>query len=498
MKSSRILLSLLTGFALLPAVARAQTPAGLAIQTNRFYGNQGRTLVEGAVEIPYTLMAFTQDGDVLRAKAKVEVMIDGQDGEQVYRTEQEVTPEAISQAMAASDRVSSIETFAIYAPPGKYTARARVTDLNNQKSFEVSEPLVVPDQAPAFSDILLSNHVQKDVRLQEGAYLPYLIGTTMFNPNPRSVFHQDSPLLYFYYEVNPEALPGDHQDDSLVLHMTIDRPDGGTVKDLGDRTIKLGEERNFDLGAFNIAGLVPGRYRLQLTCDACSSAVETGADFEVQRPAERLAFMQPANGGAQGGSGAPAVKYYAKLSPAQVDSVVGVMDMLFTTSQKQLLGTLSPEGKVRFLNRFWDSLDSDPQTPENEFKQLFERRVAYADQFFGTLQRVGHETDRGLIYVLYGEPTEKIDRPVEATVGPYVIWNYSSQGQTFAFGDFSKNGQYKLIYSTDPNHPGDPSIQSLVDNTSDTSSPSFLRTARGYDKVILDIRENRVTRGFAQ
>lgn len=503
MKSFRrsLQLALATLVALLvPVVAVAQSGAGLALETNRYYTDQGRALVEGAVEIPYTLLTFEPSGDVLKSSAVIEMMVDRADGEQVYRTEHEITPEAINDQMAASERVSSIETFAIYAPPGEYTARARVTDGASGRTYEVSKSLIVPENQPLFSDVLLSNRVQKDVRLQEGAYLPYLIGTTMFNPNPKNVFQKDSPLLYFYYEVNPEAVTGSSEaPDAITLRMDIVGSGGTTVKALGERSIKITDERNFDLGAFNIAGLVPGRYRLVLTCEAgCPSGESTASEFEVQSAARPVAFLEPTRPAPSASESSAELQYYTDLSPAQVDSVVGVLDLMFTSNQKQLLETLNPDGKVRFLNRFWDSVDPNPETPQNEFKAEFEQRVAYADQFFGTLQRQGHDTARGEIYLIYGEPTERIDRPVEATVGPYVIWNYSNQGETFAFGDFNKNGEYRMIYSTDENHPGDPTIQNLVDTDSSTSSPSFLRTSRGYETVINDIRQNRVTTGYQQ
>ncbi len=497
MKSYHRLLPVLIAALLAPGLAFAQSGgSGLALETNRYYTGQGRALVEGAVEIPYPLLTFESQGDVLTSSAVVEVTIERQDGEQVYHTKHDITPQAINPQMASSDRVSSIETFAIYAPPGAYTARARVTDTASGRTYEISTSLGVPESQPLFSDVLLSNHVQKDVRLQEGSYLPYLIGTTMFNPNPKNLFHQDSPLLYFYYEVNPDA-PGSSTPDAIALEMAIRDGNGGVVKSLGERKIKITDDRNFDLGAFSIAGLVPGRYRLTLSCaSGCPADASTEVPFEVRPAAQQVAFLERPEPTAE--SADRGLKYYEGMSPAQVDSVVGVVEMMLTTNQKQLLETLSADGKIRFLNRFWDSLDPDPATPQNEFKAAFEQRVAYADEFFGTMQRPGHQTARGEIYLLYGEPTERIDRPVEATVGPYVIWNYLNQGETFAFGDFNKNGEYRLIYSTDENHPGDPTIQNIVDTDTSTSSASFLRTSRGYERVILDIRQNRVSRGSQQ
>jgi GWxTD domain-containing protein len=492
MVDRRRLLWLALALPAFPATALAQD-AGLALETNRFYSEEGRTLVEGAVEIPYTLMTFERAGETLQARANVEVIVEKAGGESVYNTSHEITAEAFNEAMAGSSRVSTIETFAIYAPAGEYTTKARVTDIGSGKSFEVSRPLVVPATPPLISDMLMANQVRKDVRLQEGAYLPYLIGTTMFNPNPRRAFHRDSPMLYFYYEVNPEALPEPHE--SVALDMRVTDVEGTVVKDLGKRTIAVTEDRNFDVGAFSIAGLAPGRYSLEVVCADCGSGLSASSAFEVLAPqTERLAFMESEAPAAEGAT----LKYYADLSPAQVDSVISVLDIFLTPAQQELLTTLNVNGKKQFLNRFMDSADPDPESPDNEFKQAVEQRLAYANQFFTSSQNPGYKTDRGRIYLLYGPPTEMIDKPVEATVGPYVIWTYSGAGETFAFGDFRKDGSYQIIYSTDERFPGDPSIQNFVDTDTSTSSPTFLRTGRGYENIILDIRQYRTGTGYQQ
>lgn len=477
-----------------PGALLAQSGSGLALETNRYFSEGGRALVEGALEIPYPLLSFRPNGEALQADAVVEVMIDRADGEELYHAEREIHPEAMNEDAAESDRVTSIETFAVYAPPGEYVARGRVTDTGSGRTYEVSTPLVVPEALPVFSDVLMTNSVRKDVQLQDGSYLPYLIGTTMFNPNPRNVFYKDAPLVYFYYEVNPEATT---MEEELGLRMSIRDGSDETVKDLGPRTIQIGEERNFDLGAFSVAGLQPGRYRLSLECSECPDGGAHSSDFEVKPVREQVTFLTDPDQGPSGSS-ASGLRYYADYSPAQVDSVIEVTAILFTSAQRRLVETLGTDGKIRFLNRFWDSVDSTPETSENEEKAAFEQRLAHVNTQFGTLQTPGWKTDRGRIWLLFGEPSERVDRPLEATVGPYVIWNYSNRGETFAFGDFSKDGRYRLIYSTHDEYQGDPTIQNLVDTNAGTNNPTFLRAWRGYEQVIEDIRTYRVRQGFQQ
>jgi GWxTD domain-containing protein len=487
-----LLLALILPAALiLPVTARAQDDTvDLALQINRYYGSQDRALIEGAVAIPYSALRFDEGEQGLRADARVEVRIERADGEEVYRTEHRIEPEAVNPEMALSPRVTSIETFAIYAPPGEYTARVLVTDLRTNQSFEVTREMVIPTERRFFSDILLTSYVQRNIQLAEATYLPYLIGTTMFNPNPRGVFFKDAPLVYFYYEMYPGEGGGE-----VTLEREIVGRGGELVESLGRRTITVSAGQNLDLGQFSIQELAPGGYVLRIRCTSCPEGTSVEQAFEIGAAQGALAFAL-ADPVEETAPVAEDLKYYAGMSAAEVDSVITVLDILLSQEQKNLLATLTPEGKIRFLNRFWDSADDQPETPENEFKAIFEQRVAYADQFFTSSQRPGHQTDRGRIHMRFGTPTEIVDRPVEATVGAYVIWNYSGLGQTFAFGDFRKDGDYRLIYSTHPNYPGDPTIQAQVDRDPISSRDSFLPGGRGYEKIIEDIKAYRVSTGF--
>lgn len=461
------------------AEAWAQKPRpGLSLELNRFHdAERPRALVEGAVEIPYPLLEFEREGTGLRARARVEVTIEDATGAPVYRVERDIQPEAASRAIAASDRVSSIETFAVYAPPGRYTTRARVVDLRAHRDYELAIPLVIDDERPLFSDVLLSNRVRKDVRLGE-TYLPYLIGNTMFSPNPRRMFSRDAPLVYFYYEIQPseEVEPG----DTVRLRMKILDASDRLIKDLGLRTIRVREGRTFDLGSFHIGGIPAGRYRFQVACEGCAAAGRLTSEFDVVERVDALTFLD----GFAGTADETGSKHYADLAPAQVDSVIHALDLWFTPGQRRLLSTLDGRGKKRFLDRWWESMDPEPRTEENEAKRIIEARLSYADRHFASAGRLGRDTDRGRIFLMYGPPTESVDRPA----GAYMIWVYRDRGQTFAFGDFLHRGDYRLIYSSDPRFSGEPAIQRQVDGAGEKAVPLG---DREYERIAEEIRRYR-------
>ncbi len=76
---------------------------------------------------------------------------------------------------------------------------------------------------------------------------------------------------------------------------------------------------------------------------------------------------------------------------------------------------MTPGERERFLQDFWAGLDPTPGTARNELRDEFHRRVAYATKNF-TFFGKGMLSDRGRIYIKYGEP-DLVERQVVPTSG---------------------------------------------------------------------------------
>jgi GWxTD domain-containing protein len=108
------------------------------------------------------------------------------------------------------------------------------------------------------------------------------------------------------------------------------------------------------------------------------------------------------------------------------------------------------EEREKFIEQFWLRRDPVTGTPENEFKQEHYRRIAYANQRFGTTSgRPGWRTDRGHMYIVYGPPDEIESHP-GGTQRPYgtEVWLYrhvESLGDnlTVTFIDRTGTGDYQ-------------------------------------------------------
>src|SRR5215472_7454663 len=59
------------------------------------------------------------------------------------------------------------------------------------------------------------------------------------------------------------------------------------------------------------------------------------------------------------------------------------------------------EEREQFIEQFWLRRSSNPDLPENDFKEEHYRRIAYANEHYAS-GIPGWKTDRGRIYIIWG------------------------------------------------------------------------------------------------
>lgn len=97
------------------------------------------------------------------------------------------------------------------------------------------------------------------------------------------------------------------------------------------------------------------------------------------------------------------------------------------------------------IERFWQVHDPTPGTIRNEARESFNARVITADERFTLHKRLkGWRSDRGRIYIKYGEPDEILAESQPLDEDPYIMWIYYKEKLEFIFTDSGGYGQYKL------------------------------------------------------
>jgi len=126
----------------------------------------------------------------------------------------------------------------------------------------------------------------------------------------------------------------------------------------------------------------------------------------------------------------------------EIDEVVGVMRYILPYSEYKKLKEKDDSEKWKALNKYWEEKDPSPETKENELLDELNERVKFANKNFSILMH-GWRSDRGRIYIIYGEP-HLVDESYQDSMGyNYQKWVYSN-GKEFIFIDRTMSGDYTL------------------------------------------------------
>lgn len=142
-------------------------------------------------------------------------------------------------------------------------------------------------------------------------------------------------------------------------------------------------------------------------------------------------------------------------------------DLILTQSERDAWKKLETDDeRDKFIEEIWRVRDLDPDTEENEFKEQFYERVAYANERFAS-GKAGRLTDRGRIYIKFGKPDSIeshpaggfYDRPSWEGGGttstyPFEKWFYRHipnvrSGIELEFVDPTGSGEYRLARNSD-------------------------------------------------
>src|SRR5258705_87723 len=139
-------------------------------------------------------------------------------------------------------------------------------------------------------------------------------------------------------------------------------------------------------------------------------------------------------------------------------------DVIYIISPEERTAFLqlsTSEEREQFIEQFWLRRSSNPDLPENDFKEEHYRRIAYANEHYAS-GIPGWKTDRGRMYIMWG-PADEVeshptggtyDRPMEEGGGststyPWETWRWRylegiGENIILEFVDPSGSGEYRL------------------------------------------------------
>jgi GWxTD domain-containing protein len=151
-----------------------------------------------------------------------------------------------------------------------------------------------------------------------------------------------------------------------------------------------------------------------------------------------------------------------ELKKAYKDWLDKDVTYIITDEERKAFKKLATDDeRERFIEEFWRRRDPDPDTEENEYKEEYYERIAYANEHFSS-GIPGWKSDRGRIWIMYGKPDETETHPMggayerpsyegggSTTTYPFEVWFYRylpgvGSGIEIEFVDPTGSGEYHI------------------------------------------------------
>ncbi len=431
---------------------------------------------EFSIRIPYQEIHFIPEGDRYSARLRLTVQMWSAGGKRAGFLQREAVLQSTDLAATTDSLLGEVYSLGLVAPPGKYTYRVLVEDMNmarqglvykmkNQKQQgEVNGTVDMQDwlfRDPALSGLEFAWEVGEGV---EGS--PFHKGPYDVMPHPSAYFGHFQDAVSVYYELYDSPPPPEGR--IYMLAARILNAAGDTVfTSLDSLRISEGTAWPHAMGV-DMTQYPAGHYKMVL-------ALEDGAGRDLARSQGGFDLLWSLDSW-----NADAVDLYDVTAAT-----------LLSSDSTRLFRDLPMGEKERWIERIWRGADPTPDTGDNENREEFRRRVDYANAHYSIIER-GMFSDRGRVYIRYGEPDDiKIERvPVAGkTLGyalgeeipgsskqgvtdtksgvadsrAYEIWTYDMRGRElvprfgmneiaagikFVFVDAQGFGEYTLKYSS--------------------------------------------------
>ncbi len=193
---------------------------------------------------------------------------------------------------------------------------------------------------------------------------------------------------------------------------------------------------------YNRKEVIPGGKRQTRLC------VDINVDgFTLGRYDMSIAVEFPGTGGKSESSGTFTIILNEGLLRENFPDLLKILSYIADDAEIVPLATASPGDRSREWFRFWEKRDAAARsTGINLGLSEFLRRLRFSVEAFSRV-KPGWETDRGRIYIKYGEPDKIQDQGGMGYTmgGGYQLWYYYSKNIVFIFQDSMGSGLYHLV-----------------------------------------------------
>lgn len=374
-----------------------------------------------SIDIPAEALEYRAIEGKLTGKIAIDVILTNlTTGRSV--TDSWETHSYISKMEEINKKLSLLDNTSFLLSPGEYSIDFIIKDQNSNKQLRSSNMFTLEtiEDKPFMSDLLLGISVKKDSTGSKFARNGYSI-----IPCPSHATTNLNPFLILYTEIYNLNIGSPYNVDYIVLNSSND-----TVMKLEGVRDTVRDNSFFNIGGINTIGLKEGEYSLFVSVISDSFRL-----FASQLINKSSSLSNPT-----------VVKY--TLSDKQL-TYYDKIEYIASPSIINQMNKLSGPGKHNFLIKFWEMRDPSPDNDKLEALDEYIKKIEYVNARFSSGLEDGYDSDRGRIYIRYGEPDEDMSMPSNKGYKPYENWiYYKDGGLQFIFIDIKGFGKYELAYAS--------------------------------------------------
>ena len=433
--------------------AQAQSELGLALAVARFYRSEAQqTVVDAVCTVPFTLLDPVDGRRDGVAAYRVAVIVRDSAGAELLR---DTWIQQVPTRLLAVPRGSAAEHFRFAVQAGRYTLGVVVTDSASGRRSTADVTVDAYGDGPAVSDLLLttgiraaegSDTVPRAGEVRKGRLLLQVAAPPVLTP-------QHAELGYYLEVYAP-------QPDTATVSLRVLRGDGSQVVAIRPQQVALEQGGGVAHGLIPLAGLPAGDY----TLEAVVTRSQDGQPSESRAPFRMTGFETEAAMAAVATTQPRSV--FASMTESQLDTLYLPLVYLMSGNEQGIYPSLTLEGKRLYLRDFWARRDPTAGTVRNEAQEDFYARINEANRRFregGAAEVPGWRTDRGRIFIRYGEADAVLSQPQAGSTRPYEVWKLTRvRALKYVFMDLTGFGNYALIWTDDIREPSRPNWRELL------------------------------------
>lgn len=356
----------------------------------------------------------------------------------------------------SSQSVDIIDIKRLLVPNGSYKFDLIINDAHtNVIDFETTFDFVMDFNSKPieFSSIELVNQYIKTKKENDFSKAGFDI-----YPNVASFYDLDKNELTFYTELYGTKTLGDSVP-FLFEFAIVEEATGKVAFNLRGISKLTADKKHVLLKSFDISKLPSGNFRLTVKAISKDNELlaENSVDFKRSNPFVVYEFNDLDQ------------SFVANITDR--DTLYKFINYLYPIStevQKDFVKNQLQNKDLKLMQEFFlgfwkEKNNSDPEAAWLAYKD----QIRIANKIFGFQTRPGYLTDRGRIYLQYGEPTNRVESQYEASAYPYEIWQYDQLrnlgNRRFVF--FSREigmTDYELLHSNVPSEVYFPQWQTVI------------------------------------